>query len=282
MKNILLLLCFLFWTIISYSKEIPKDCKIITNNLNSCKWKFFSINNSIEAEIIMYDPPMGACTRNNYAGVAIIRYQSDTIRVILPCINFRTTLKTGSIVTLIPCDSSFKHIILPLHKDDSHTNYKRSVYFTNCYDTIIRNTIWAHLTDTTNQKKHFYHSDNPLNLATSSFSFHWNIIARNGTTSGEIIKFNNARGKCGIHPVAAVAIIKRKLDTIRVILPCHNKLLYFGSNVNIEIINPTNQSIIVPQDVKYSIEQEKKKLHLYRVNEYDEIVTKTIYGVVSE
>ena len=264
----------------AYSQSKPIDCTKIYNNPIACQWTYFETKDTIHATVIRYDPPMGACAWGIHAGVGIVRLGSDTVRVLFPCIDVRYIIHPGSTITLLPSRSTFRYISLPSHIKYLDDAKKKTLWYTNEYDSKVKRTTWAYLSDTLNRKIHFYSRDNQILVGTNSFSFHWKIIAESGTTIGTIIKFNPAHGRCGNEIVSAVAILKRENDTIRVILPCFRRNLELGNQVTIEVFANPKSCTLIPQDVNYTIEEKKNGRELFRVNEYDESITSTIFGSV--
>jgi hypothetical protein len=282
MKKTNLLFFCLSLALSAYSQSNPIDCKKIHNNPMACQWTYFETKDTLHATVIRYDPPMGACAWGIHAGVGIVRLGTDTVRVLFPCIDVRYIINPGSTITLLPSHSSFRYISLPSHIKYLDDAKKKTLWYTNEYDSKVKRTTWAYLSDTLNRKIHFYSEDNGILIATNSFSFHWKIIADSGTTSGTIIKFNPAHGRCGIEKVSAVAILKRENDTIRVILPCCRHTLKPGDQVAIKIFANPKSSLLIPQDVEYTINEKKKGFELFRVNEYDETILSTVFGTIKK
>ena len=113
----------------------------------------------------------------------------------------------------------------------------------------------------------------------TSYSKGWKIIQESGTIHGTVIQFNRELRGCGDVVSSAVAILKRKNDTLRVIMTCFDKRLSAGQDITIKVEKwQPGFGPGLPIDDEYFMEQRKKGLYLYRVNEYDEIVAKTIFG----
>ncbi len=107
----------------------------------------------------------------------------------------------------------------------------------------------------------------------TKFACKWKIIADSGRTEGAIIKFSAMQGRCGEEYVGAVAIIKRKTDTIRVIMPCYRYILEEGQAVNFKIVAPSD-NISLPCSLPWGYKGNEPE----RVNEYDERVRATVFG----
>ncbi len=121
--------------------------------------------------------------------------------------------------------------------------------------------------------------ENCNHIIANSYSCGWKIIARRGRVSGQIIEFTEEQGRCGIEYVAAVAIIKTKKDTLRVIIGCFRDTLKVGENIRIRITGmPNYDDVHIPVDELYFDEQEKIGNPIVRVNKYDATITKTVFG----
>ena len=113
----------------------------------------------------------------------------------------------------------------------------------------------------------------------TSYSDKWKIVQESGKIHGTVVKFNRALRGCGDVVSSSVAILKRQSDTIRVIMLCYNKTLSPGQSVTIEVEKwESGFGPGLPTDDEYYGEHRMKGQHLYRVNEYDEIVAKTVFG----
>jgi hypothetical protein len=107
----------------------------------------------------------------------------------------------------------------------------------------------------------------------TKFACRWKIIADSGRTEGTIIKFSAMQGRCGDEYVGAVAIIKRKTDIIRVIMPCYRYILEEGQAVHFKIVAPSD-NISLPCSLPWGYKGKEPE----RVNEYDERVQGTVFG----
>ncbi len=109
---------------------------------------------------------------------------------------------------------------------------------------------------------------------------HWNIIADSGRTSGTVIWFGPEPGRCGVEYVGAVAMIKRdkEQDIIRVILPCFSFKKDSGDIVKIKIIKPVNMSMEIPTSWPWGKQPARGEKVVYRLNQYDKTVLKTVFG----
>jgi hypothetical protein len=122
--------------------------------------------------------------------------------------------------------------------------------------------------------------DNCHHIDNNSFSCQWKITANTGSLKGEVISFTRQQGRCGDEFVAAVAILKTATDTVRAILECYRYILEPGEIITVKIYREPFCGIGVPQDIAYALATRKQGKLIYRVNEWDEVVKKTIFGGV--
>ena len=84
--------------------------------------------------------------------------------------------------------------------------------------------------------------------------------------------------RCGIEWTASVCIIKTENDTIRAILQCFHEELKKGQKVTIGPDTEPDFDVGVPVDSKFFQLTSKNGKPLWRINKFDTIVTKTVFG----
>jgi hypothetical protein len=113
----------------------------------------------------------------------------------------------------------------------------------------------------------------------NTYSHTWKIIKTRGTLNGTVLKFTRQMRGCGDVVSSSVAILKRPHDTIRVIMTCNGAVLLPGQQVTIKVSKwHSGFGPGLPVDDEYFMEQKKKGMYVYRVNEFDETVSKTVFG----
>ena len=97
---------------------------------------------------------------------------------------------------------------------------------------------------------------------------------------GYVIDYVKMPRRCGIEWTASVCILRTENDTIRVILQCFQKELKKGQKVIITQVKEPDTDVGVPMDSEFFQNTSKNGKPIWRINKYDALISKTVFGHV--
>lgn len=257
-----------FFSVFLVGFAAAHDCGGVKNYPASCGWKFFVINDTLEGQVIAFDAAAGACVWNMHAAIAIVKSGSDTVRVLLPCLDFQYQLRRGDHIQVTQPGELKQSYSLP----SAHSVNGGS---SRVYDTKVLRTTWGILHE--KLQVHFPFT-NCHHIYTNSFACKWKVFADTGTLRGKVLKFHKMNGRCGDELSAAAMVVLRNDDTVRVIVPCFNGKIRVDDNVVVEIIKEPTSDIAIPQNSDFHLKSQKKGQDIYSLDEFDETVINTVFG----
>lgn len=241
---------------------------------NNCNWKYFSLNSLISGQLISYE-----LMTNNYGhrptvSIAIVKVNADTFRILSSCT--QNVYKIGSEINIFPSegysDYSYPRWVvgIPINRTKGWKKRKQEQIdnLPSRFDKVILKTTWGELSKENECDRSLLKKING-----NSYQCQWTYFKFEKPIEGEIIKFEKQTQPCKIFTHGSVAIVKTKVDTLRIIDCCHEIDFKIGQKVKILPSSKPSSLVNIPY-----IEKVKNGLSLKEVNEYDLLVKRTTWG----
>ena len=122
-----------------------KNCHHLLSNTFQCNWVFFEMKSIAEGDILAYEQVGKASDGLMSASVAIVRTQSDIIRVLDMGNNAH---KVGEHVRVTPDHEPSVDIVVPLDRDFYFSEEKKgnkTVCRVNAWDTKVLKSTWGRI-----------------------------------------------------------------------------------------------------------------------------------------